>query len=106
MDIGRHEDARKNFQFILDENPKFVSAWINLGYLILSIDHNVAKAASCYDKALELDPDNEQALFNKAGALLYLERNGDAKKILQRVVKMDPKNEKARAVLQSLGEKR
>ncbi len=102
MSIGRHEDARRNFQFILNENPEFTSAWTNLGYLILSIDHDIPKASSFYDKALQLDPDNEQALFNKAGAFLYLEKNDDAKKILQRVLKMNPENEKVKILLKSL----
>src|SRR5207245_1425375 len=27
------DDARKNFQFILNENPKYASAWVSLGYI-------------------------------------------------------------------------
>jgi len=100
--IGRPEDARKNFRFILDENPKFTSAWINMGYLILSVDHDINKADSCYNKALQLDPDNEQALFNKAGTLLYQGRTAEAGGILNRILKLDPANEKARILLQSL----
>ena len=102
MDIGRHEDARKNFNFILKQTPEFASAWVNLGYVTLMTDHNVDLANSLYDKALALDPDNEQALFNKAGAMLYLTRNKEAKKLLERVMKMDPQNRKAKAILMSL----
>ncbi len=102
MDVGRTEDARKNFQFILDENPKFTSAWINLGYLILSVDHDISKADLFYDEALALDPDNEQALFNKAGTLIYLDQKSESKKILLRILKSNPKNEKAKAVLKSI----
>ncbi len=102
MDVGRTEEARKNFQFILDENPKFTSAWINLGYLILSVDHDIFKADLFYDNALALDPDNEQALFNKAGTLMYLDKKAEAKKILLRILKLNPKNEKARVVLESI----
>jgi tetratricopeptide (TPR) repeat protein len=102
MKMGRQDEARKNFQFILDENPKFVLAWINLGYLILSVDHDILKADYCYDEALTLDPDNVQALYNKAGTLHYLNKNGDARKILQRLVKLDQGNEKAKVLLKNL----
>jgi tetratricopeptide (TPR) repeat protein len=101
MDAGKNEDARKNFEFILHENPEFTSAWINLGYLLLSVDHNVSAADLLYDKALALDPDNEQALLNKAGTLMYLGKKSEAKKILQRILKVNPENEKAKKVLQS-----
>ena len=102
MDAGRNEDARKNFQFILDENPKFTSAWINLGFLLLSVDHNIQGADLHYDKALALDPDNEQALLNKTGALFYRQKNSDAKKLLQKILKLYPDNDKARVLIKSL----
>ncbi len=102
LDVAKSEEARKNFQFILAEDPKFTSAWINLGYLLLSVDHDISKADLYYDRALALDPDNEQALFNKAGTLIYLGKKNESKKILQRLIKSNPGNERAKAVLQSL----
>jgi Flp pilus assembly protein TadD len=105
MDVAKNEEARKNFQFILDENPEFTSAWINLGYLILSVDHDISKADLFYDKALALDPDNEQALLNKAGTLIYMGKKTESRKILQRLIKSNPRNEKAKDILQSLSVK-
>lgn len=102
MDLLKNDDARKNFQFILHENPEFTSAWINLGFLTLSVDHDIRLADEYYDKALALDPDNEQALLNKAGTLIYLDRKKESKKMLERIVKLNPKNEKAKLILNSM----
>jgi hypothetical protein len=103
VDVGKTEEARKNFEFILAENPKYTSAYVNLGYLILSVDHNIARADSYYDKALALDPDNEQAMLNKAGTLVYLNRKKEAAAMLQRLLKTNPKREDAKMLLKRLG---
>ena len=105
MDLGKNEEARKNFQFILEENPKFPAAWLNLGFLILTVDRDINKADACYDKALALDPDNEQALLNKAGTLIYLDKKKESQKLLKRILFLNPENSEAKAVLQSLSKK-
>jgi Flp pilus assembly protein TadD len=102
VDAGKVEDAKKNFEFILKENPKYASAYISLGYLVLSVDHNIEKADIYYDKALALEPDNEQAMLNKAGTLVYLNRKKDAVTMLQRLLKKNPKREDAKMILKKL----
>jgi tetratricopeptide (TPR) repeat protein len=102
VDAQRIGDARKNFEFILSENPKFASAYISLGYLILSVDHDIAKADSYYDKALALDPDNEQAMFNKAGTLMYLHKKPEAISMLKRLLKKNPQRADARSMLEAI----
>jgi tetratricopeptide (TPR) repeat protein len=102
MDSGKIEDARKNFQFILSENPEFISAWINLGYLCLTSDHDIQKADAYYDKALKLDPDNEQALLNKSGILLYRGEKIKSKKMLEHLLAIYPDNLKAKEIFNSL----
>ena len=102
LELSKNEEARKNFQFIIRENPKFSSAWINLGFLFLSVDHDIKKADECYDQALQLDPDNEQALLNKAGTLIYLHEKIESKKMLKRLLKINPNNEKAKSVMNSI----
>jgi tetratricopeptide (TPR) repeat protein len=99
MDAEKIEDARANFEFILSENPKYVSAYVSLGYLILSVDHDVARADSYYEKALALDPDHEQAIFNKAGTYMYLNRKKDAIAMLNRLLKINPNHINARKML-------
>lgn len=105
FEMGRHEDARKNLEFIVKENPKYASAYVNLGFLILSVDHDFRRADSYYDVALTLDPDNEQAIYNKAGTLMYLNKTDQAIKMLMHLLKMNPGNEQASALLKSLQRK-
>ena len=59
-------------------------------------------ALICYDKALALDPYFEQTLLNKAGLYNYLGKTGDAKKLLQEIIKHNPKNEQVKTLLQNL----
>ena len=100
--LNRHEEARKNFEFIIRENPRFASAYVSLGFLVLSVDRDPLRADSLYDKALSLDPDNEQTIINKAGSLLYLDRKEEAKKMLRILIAKNPHHEKAKALLNSL----
>lgn len=101
-EMGRHEAARKNLEFIIKENPRYASAYVSLGYLVLSVDHDIQGADKLYDKALSLDPDNEQALYNKAGTLMYQNRKKDAVQMLKRVLKKNPNHAEAKAFLNSL----
>jgi len=101
-DVGRFEDARKSLQFIISENPKHASAYVNLGYLLLSVDNNIERADEMYDTALGLDPDNEQALYNKAGTLMYKQNKTGAIKILKRLMEINPHHQQAGKLLKSL----
>ena len=38
FDVGRVAEAKKNYEFILHENPKYTSAYVSLGFLILSTE--------------------------------------------------------------------
>ena len=102
FEISRHEDARRNLEFIIKENPRYASAYVSLGYLILSVDHDIRRADSFYDTALSLDPDNEQALLNKAGTLMYLDRKTEAMQMLHRLLQKNPGHVQARKFLKSL----
>ena len=96
--LGKTKEAQKVFEFIVKEDPKFAAALSNYGYTFLQM--NDLKTAEIYfDKALAMDPDFELALLNKAGILLYRKENAAAKKILLHVLKKNPNNEKAKAIL-------
>lgn len=102
QEIGKISDAIKTYQFILEENPKFVSAWINFGYLMLTVKNDVKSADEMYANALALDPDNEQALLNMAGTKYFLGKNGEAGKLLDRLLKINPANETAKILKSKL----
>lgn len=99
---GKIEAAVKNYEWILSENPKFASAWINYGYLILSTQQDVNRADDMYAKALALDPDNEQALLNRAGTRFYLGKKKEAKALLDHLLVLNPGNENAKALMPQL----
>lgn len=102
FDEGRIAEARKNYEIILSENPKFTGAYVSLGFLILSAEKDVQSALEMYDKALSLDPDNIQAFLNKAGAMLYLGKEKEARFYLLEVLKRDKSNEQAKRILSQL----
>ncbi len=102
FDAGMIAEAKRNYEFILRENPKYSSAYVSLGFLLLSAEKNVQSALKMYDKALSLDPDNVQAFLNKAGAMLFLGREKDAKMYLKEVLKRDKSNEQAKRILSQL----
>jgi tetratricopeptide (TPR) repeat protein len=93
--------AINEYEFIIKENPKYVSAYANLGYLKLR-QGMPAEAIRLYNIALKLDPDNEALLLNLAG---YFAFNKDKKKAvyyLERLLKKNPSNQKAKSALQQI----
>ena len=102
FDINDLISAEKNYLFILKENPKNVSANVNYGYLIMSWKKDVAKATFYYSNALKIDPDNIQAILNLAGISLYSGNNQEARKLLLKVLKIDPINAEAKKYLKIL----
>lgn len=95
------DEAAKILEFILKENPLYINASVNLGYLYLQQGNN-AMAYSFLQKAEDLDPDAEQNLINLA--VWYHNNNQKelAKEILLRLTQKHPENEQAKAMLRDL----
>lgn len=85
----------------LMKNPKQCEALTNLGFAYIR-QNNIQFALECYDKALALDPDFEQALLNKAGLLNLTGKIPEAKKLLKQILKKNPENTRVKALLQSI----
>jgi tetratricopeptide (TPR) repeat protein len=101
ISLSKINEAKKEFEFMLKENPKAISAYTNLGYLELA-QNNVKRAADLYNKGMQLNPDYEPLLLNLAGLSIY---NHDYKKaisIIERVLKKNPSNVKAKMILSQL----
>lgn len=90
--------AAEQFNFILKENPEFVQAYTNLGYISL-VQGNAGEALRLYLAGLNLDPDNEALLLNLAGYYLYAKNKPKAEYYLKRIMKKNPANQKARMIL-------
>lgn len=99
---GKVKDAKKIYEFILSENPNYAAACCNLGFIYLSEENNPGKALELYNVALALNPDYEQALINKAGLFIYLQKYDEAKLILKKMLKKNPASRQAKEILNSL----
>jgi cytochrome c-type biogenesis protein CcmH/NrfG len=98
---GNGQEAIKEFEFILRENPEFVPAYSNLGYIRLTMGQS-AEALRLYKMGEELDPDNEALLLNLAGYFSYMKDQALAKKYLERILAKDPGNQKVKSILKQL----
>ena len=66
---GDMDAAETIYRQMLDINELSADAWHNLGYIELTHYHDYERAIEYFDKALEADPDMEQAQFNRQLAL-------------------------------------
>ena len=101
LEVNNVADAFRTFKFILEQNPKYASAHTNLGFLYMQ-DGNNTMAYDHLTKALNYDPDSRQAMVNMAVWYHANNRDADAKKLLERLVKKYPNDEQAKAMLLDL----
>jgi tetratricopeptide (TPR) repeat protein len=90
--MGYQTEAKKCFEFIIQENPKFAPALSNMGY-IYALNSNFNKAMELYNQAIALDPDYEQALINKSALLVNMNKKTEALVLMKRIIKNNPNNE-------------
>ncbi|MFM8512902.1 MAG: tetratricopeptide repeat protein [Bacteroidota bacterium] len=95
--LARRQSAIQRLEVLINQDPTYVPAYANLGYLYL-MQNQAAKAALCYEKALRLDPDHPQTLLNAAGLQLHLKNSLEADRILFRFLKRYPGDARALAL--------
>lgn len=93
--------AIKTLDWILKENPKRPVALNNLGFAY-ALQGQLEQAEALYAQAIALDPDYELALLNMAAARLARGDRPGAKKMLKRVLSINPENMQARAAWEGL----
>lgn len=93
--------AKSSFEFIINENPKYVSALSNLAFIYLQ-ENRIQEAEQLINKAIALDPDYEQALLNKASIYMFKGNSVAAKNIIKQILKKNPSNEKAKQALKMI----
>lgn len=98
---GLLPNAEKEFNEILKENPKHVSALTNLGYVKLA-QGKIKEAELLYFKALALDPDYEALLLNIAGLYTYKKDFRQAENYLKRILQRNSNNQTAKQALQQI----
>lgn len=91
---GKLLQAQKIFEFIVNEDPNYASAHVNLGYVSLLLGRtDLAKQE--YDIALHLNPDHLMGLMNMAGLNMYLGNDMEARHYIDRTLVVDPENPQA-----------
>ena len=81
---GRFDIARKQYESLLSRDPQFATGYVRLGVIDYHEGHSGA-AKTNFEKALQLDPRNEQARYNLA--MLHL---NDATALLRDYVRGAP----------------
>jgi hypothetical protein len=99
--LGNLQEAQKVFNFIVSENPDYVSANTNLGFLYMQ-QGNTAMSYNYLLHANELDPDHEQTLINLAVWYHNAHQPENARKCLMHLLKKHPGDQKATAMLADL----
>lgn len=93
--------AQKEYQFVIQENPKNAEANAGLGYIALqNADYDLAKKY-LYNAVL-LDPDKTQTLINLAVTYYQLRENSFIKPLLLRAQKLEPNNAQIQGMLNDL----
>lgn len=101
LSMNSTNQALDLFQELIKEFPNYAPAYSNLGYLYLT--QNRFDLASVYfEKALQLDPDYELALLNKASVLMYQNHEKEAKEVLKHVIAKNPNQQRAKQALMQL----
>ena len=86
------EGAEKSLDRALELNPKSKWAWQWKGVLANDFKKDKAAARACYEKALELDPRFDMAIFNMGATWIYGKEKDYAKarELMQRVLRINP----------------
>jgi tetratricopeptide (TPR) repeat protein len=101
LNLNEVNKAQQLFENMVKDFPQYAAGYSNLGYLYLTLQ-NISKAIFYFDKALQLEPDYELALMNKASVLMFQNKNKEAEKLLRQVLAKNPNQEKAKQALEQL----
>lgn len=98
LTLNKVKEAQDVFMYILRENPDYLSANVNLGFIYMQ-QGNKTMSYDYLMRALKLNPDYEQTLINLAVWHHNNGNDGNAKKYLLHLLKKHPQNEQAKAML-------
>jgi tetratricopeptide (TPR) repeat protein len=88
---GEFEDAKREFDLILQEDSTFAAAYIGRAQAILSMRPNSNVAGDLY-KAMGLDPDYLEAYLRVADYRLYNNEPEEALPVLENALELAPEN--------------
>jgi tetratricopeptide (TPR) repeat protein len=89
--LGREREQKALLERIIRLDPQNIGAFIDLGNIaIRGQNRSPATAASYFDRALALDPENLEALLGRAGTYRYARNPKDAEELLNRGLTLYP----------------
>jgi predicted Zn-dependent protease len=99
--LESYDAARKEFDFVLKENPKIAGAWNDAGFLDL-LEHKSEPAFQKFTKAVELNPDYIPARLNLAKVWSIRGDSNKAISIVNDILEKEPGNKDAQQLLSFL----
>jgi tetratricopeptide (TPR) repeat protein len=81
--------AIEQYEKVAEKEPKSIETWLVLGRLY-KVGHNSVEAEKAYQRALQLDPNSEEAMTGLAMVYSDLGDNRRAVEMLERVVRANP----------------
>ena len=89
LDTGDYLSAIKHYEEVLDKYPNCITAWNNKG-LVYAKKGEYKKAIENFDKAIELNSENENALQNKFSASIFIFDFNAANEACDGLLKINP----------------
>ncbi len=83
---GRHGWASRSLERTVELDPKMVKGWIALG-IARRDSGEFLTAIQCFDRAIDVDPADDKAYYNKSMTLSKYGINRDALRVLERGIK-------------------
>ena len=89
---GNISEAKKCYQYLIDEGLKDERVFNNLGIILLN-QGNLKKARLCFSKVIEINPKDVAAYSNLGGILKELSELEEAELCLRKAIELNPKND-------------
>jgi tetratricopeptide (TPR) repeat protein len=92
-DLGWKEESLECDLRAISLDPMLTAAWVNLGRYFMDPEiHDYDLASLCLDKALEIQPEHDMALANRAGVAIAQDRLQLAVDLGERAIRANDRN--------------
>jgi tetratricopeptide (TPR) repeat protein len=96
VELGRLDEALALFQTILRTDSNNATIWNNIG-IIRFRQGKYRDAVNAFGQATDIDPEFSNAWFNKSLALIHLNKETEALRALDKVLKVNPRDSEAQS---------
>lgn len=92
LEMKQFDSAEVAYRMVAKINPKDSRGWQGLGFMYGILKGDIEKGVEFYKKALEVDPENNDARFGLAKLLDKAGRGDEAREVYEEALKKDPDN--------------